>query len=100
MYGSRLGSAPQKTVEGDALIWDKIVKEKEDFDINVHQLTRCLEPQHKDPCMIKDLNKSLRGNNVTITLYWDLMPTVGLLKKGGSHSVKQITMPTNFKLAS
>ena len=45
---------------------------------------------------IVDLKSNLKGKEVELTLKWDVMPTVGFLKPGRSHSVTKLTLPDNY----
>lgn len=81
------GSEPQIR---ETVIWDAIIQHEED------SVFRLRKQKAKYP--IVDFRSKLRGTKVTLTLRWDIMPTVGMLKTGGGEKSNrfELTLPDTY----
>jgi len=72
------------------VLWDRIITKKEHAKLNLTN-ERLEYP-------LTDKERHLRGLPVNLTLRWDIMPTVGILKQGGGlgHNFVQLTLPDKY----
>jgi len=83
--GKTKGGKPQIH---NIVVWDAVIQEREDA------LFRLRGQKGKYP--IVDFQSQLRGTEVELTLHWDIMPTVGLLKFGGGSNGTTFSLPASY----
>ena len=73
-----------------AVIWDSIIQEEDFLFVKLHA--------QKSKYPLVDLHSKFRGKPFNLTLYWDVMPWVGLLRPGGGvqHNVATAKMPSAY----
>jgi len=73
------------------VLWDAIIRNKDD------SLVQRKDMRAEYP--LTDVQKELRGRTLNVTVGWDLMPIVGVLRQGGgsAHNRYQITLPASYQ---
>jgi signal peptidase complex subunit 3 len=70
-----------------AVIWDRIIRKEEEALIQ-----EIVDTKYH----LNDQHASLRGKNLKISLNFDVMPIVGLLKISQSHCLQSFRMPDKY----
>ena len=80
--------ATPKYVESSVSVWDRIVESKEE----AHLVLPFVRNKYK----LVDNGAGLRGNVVNLTMGWQIMPRVGLLRKGNVTFPAALTLPEEY----
>jgi len=69
------------------VVWDRIIRTKEEAHLKgVMDMEYTVNDQHAE----------LRGRSLNLTLHYDIMPVVGLLRKATSTCHERLTMPDRY----
>ena len=80
--------ATPKYVESSVSVWDRIVESKED----AHLVLPFVRNKYK----LVDNGAGLRGNVVNLTMGWQIMPRVGVLRKDNVTFPAAFTLPEEY----
>jgi len=72
------------------VLWDRIIQRKDHANLNI--------TNERAEYPLIDVERNLRNLHFNVTLRWDIMPTVGMLKQGGglAHNHHEVVLPGKY----